>query len=73
MIGQNAFLFIISGRGSYPDWSNNCECLGKMRAFLFLHAIRIKRRKIGRDCGRIKGKVFNYKIQVYLIGKFIDN
>ncbi|GAH37768.1 unnamed protein product, partial [marine sediment metagenome] len=32
-----------------------------------------KRRKIGRDYGKIKGKVFNYRIQVCLIEKFIDN
>jgi mRNA-degrading endonuclease RelE of RelBE toxin-antitoxin system len=37
------------------------------------YAIRIKKRKIGRDCGKIKGKIFNYRIQVCLIGKFIDN
>jgi len=51
-------------------------------SFLFLNSILdtiylilsdIKRRKIRRDCGKIKCKVFNCKIQVYLIGKCIDN
>ena len=53
---------------------------GEDEVFLFLHAIldtqyaiQTKRRKMGRDCGKIKCKVFNCKIQVYLIGKCIDN
>jgi drug/metabolite transporter (DMT)-like permease len=39
MVRRNSFLSIISGRGFCSGWGNNCEYLGEMRAFLFLHAI----------------------------------